>query len=205
MVFNIFKEDILKKFVYYIKFFIRIFLFLIFIILLSVFVIIGICYIDSLYNSSQGISKNPLLSTYVIVTESMIPTISINDAIVVGRVNDSMINVGDVITFSSVDRNYNGLTVTHRVVGKQLTSDGSYLYRTKGDNNVLEDSSLVEFDCIYGKVLFKIPKIGYIKNVISTPLGFILSLSIPVIIIIIYEIYRVVKTVKRRYLEIKIV
>ena len=205
MIIRTLKHGRKKNFIYYFKLIIKSCLVSVFIILLSVFAIMGICYVDSVYNESQGLSKSPLLSKYVVVTESMVPTISVNDAIVVGRVNYSNVDIGDIITFSSGDSNYNGLTITHRVVGKQLSSDGYYLYRTKGDNNILEDAALVEFDCIYGKVLFKIPKIGYIKKMVSTPLGFILSISIPVLIIVFYETYRVAKVIKQKDLEIEII
>ena len=44
---------------------------------------------DACYNSSRVISKSPLLNAYVIVTESMVPTINVNDAIIVKRVKNN--------------------------------------------------------------------------------------------------------------------
>ena len=71
------------------------------------------------------------------------PTINVNDGVVVQRVlEENSLKVGDVITFSSRDINYEGLTVTHRIVGKQIVQSGEFVYRTKGDNNNVEDSSL---------------------------------------------------------------
>ena len=52
---------------------------------------------------------------------------------------DDDLDIGDIITFSSRDQSYLGLTVTHRIVGKQLLSNGEFVFRTKGDNNVFED------------------------------------------------------------------
>ena len=187
------------------KIVLRSFLIAILVILLLIFGIIGICYVDSLYNSSKGITKEPLFGAYIVVTESMVPTINVNDAIVIKRVDATNVNIGDIITFSSTDRYYNGLTITHRVVGKKVSSEGDYIYRTKGDNNVLEDTALVDIDNVYGKVLFKIPKVGYLKKFISSPLGFVLSIIIPVLMIILYEIYRVRKVIKQRDAEIDII
>lgn len=174
-------------------------------ILLSLFGVFAICWIDSAYNSSRGISKNPLLGAYVVVTESMVPTIGVNDAIVVKRVKDNTLNIGDIITFSSNDVYYNGLTITHRVVGKLLGEDGNYLYRTKGDNNVLEDTAIVNLDSIYGKVIIRLPKIGYVYMFISSPFGLIISVVTPVILVIVYECYRIYKTMRKRYAEVEII
>lgn len=197
--------SITKKIGFYLKLGLRAMLIAVFIILLVLFGIMGICFFDSLYNSSKGISKNPLIGTYVVVTESMIPTINVNDAVIIGRVDESNVNIGDIVTFSSTDEYYNGLTITHRVVGKQLSSEGKYVYRTKGDNNSLEDTALVNIENIYGKVLFKIPKVGYLKNFISSPSGFVLSIIIPVLLIILYEIYRIRKFIKMQADEVEII
>lgn len=176
----------------------------VFFILLSVFGVIAVCWGDAVYNSSRGISKSPLLNAYVIVTESMVPTINVNDAIIVKRVKNNTLDIGDIITFSSNDIYFNGLTVTHRIVGKKLDVDGNYIYRTKGDNNSLEDTALVDLDNIYGKVVLRLPKIGYVQGFVSTPLGFVLSIIIPVLIVVYYEAWRIYKTIKQRYAEVEI-
>lgn len=93
--------------------------------LLVVFSLIITCYLgDVLINGKNG-SNSPLFSTYVIVSPSMVPTIKINDAIVVQRVDNDNYNVGDIITFASNDINYKDLMVTHRIVNKENVS-GDY-------------------------------------------------------------------------------
>lgn len=193
-----------KKVGYWTKLFLRSCLVAVFVILLSLFGIIAICFCDSLYNESKGNEKSPLLNAYVIVTESMVPTIKVNDAIVVKRVKDNAVKIGDVITFSSSDRYFSGLTITHRVIGKELNESGNYTYRTKGDNNIAADTALVNGNKIYGRVLFKIPKIGYVYNFIASPGGFIFSIIFPVLLVICYECFRIYKVFKRRYHEVEI-
>lgn len=189
---------------YYTKLFLRSCLVAVFVILLSLFGIMAVCFCDSLYNESKGNDKNPLLNAYVIVTESMVPTIKVNDAIVVSRVKNNSVKIGDVITFSSSDKYFNGLTITHRVIGKELNESGNYTYRTKGDNNIVADTALVNGNKIHGKVLFKIPKIGYIYNFISSPNGFIFSIVLPVLLVIGYECFRIYRVIKQRYHEVEI-
>lgn len=198
------QKNRVKKVEYCSKLILRSCLVAVFFILLSLFGVMAVCWGDAVYNSSKGITKSPLLNAYVIVTESMVPTINVNDAIIVKRVKNNTLDIGDIITFSSNDVYFNGLTVTHRIVGKKLDVDGNYIYRTKGDNNSLEDTALVNLNSIYGKVVLRVPKIGYIHGFVSTPLGFVLSIIIPVLMVISYEAWRIYKTIMQRYAEVEI-
>lgn len=146
---------------------------------------------DLFIHIKDGDSTNPLFSAYVIVSPSMVPTIMINDAIIVKRVDHDQYRVGDIITFNSSDSNYEGLAITHRIVNKEKRNEYSSTYTTKGDNNSVVDPATVQTDAIYGKVLFKIPKIGYVQNFLSKPSNFFLCLLVPASIFIFYDIFRV--------------
>ena len=197
-------KEKLKKINKITKILLRSCLITVFVILLSLFSFIAVCWVDSVYNSNRGISKNPLFNAYVVITESMVPTINVNDAIVVKRVENNTVDIGDIITFSSNDVYLKGLIVTHRVVGKQLDVDGNYIYRTKGDNNSLEDTALVNSDDIYGKVVIKLPKIGYVQLFVSSPFGFVVSIIVPVLLVIVYEVWRIRRVIKTEYKKIEI-
>lgn len=168
-----------------------------FVLALIAFCLIVITYLciylgDQYFGSKNGDSKLPIYSAYVIVSPSMVPTIKVNDGVVVQRVDkQGKLNIGDIITFSSRDIRYSGLTITHRIVGKQTIQNGSLVYRTKGDNNKSEDSSLVSFGDIYGKVLFKVPSVGIIYRFVTNPFGFIISIIIPIIVILVINIVKV--------------
>lgn len=175
----------------------RAFIISVIILLLILITYLVIYFGDQFLGIKTGKNRMPMFGAYVIVSPSMVPTINVNDGIVVQRVNEEVnLKVGDVITFESNDISYDGLTVTHRIVGKQLVQTGEYVYRTKGDNNVMEDSSLVKFPDIYGKVIMKIPMIGYIYNFLTTPVGFIVSIIIPVAIIIFSNVLRGIREIK---------
>ena len=159
---------------------------------LIVFTYLIIYFGDQYFGSKSGDSKLPIYSAYVIVSPSMVPTINVNDGVVVQRVDkQGNLNIGDIITFSSKDIRYSGLTITHRIVGKQTIQNGNLVYRTKGDNNKSEDSSLVSFGDIYGKVLFRVPSVGILYNFITNPFGFIISIIIPIIVILVINIVKV--------------
>jgi signal peptidase len=63
---------------------------------------------------------------------------------------------GDVIAFVA---NEQLVTVTHRVI--ETDSENRCFY-TKGDANNTPDGSPVKFENLVGKVIFKIPKAGYL-------------------------------------------
>ena len=146
---------------------------------------------DMLISAKEGNFKNPLFGAYVIVSPSMVPTIKINDAIVIKGVDNDKYEVGDIITFSSSIKNYEGEAVTHRIVGKEKKTADESVYTTKGDNNLVVDPANVKTNAIYGKVLFKVPAIGYAQSYLSKPINFFLCLLIPAIIFIVYDLSRI--------------
>ncbi len=151
---------------------------------------------DMMINNDTN--KKPLFSTYVILTPSMVPTINVNDAILVKRLDNDNYKVGDVITFYSNDINYQGLAVTHRIIEKQKISDSESVYTTKGDNNRIIDPASVKTKSIYGKVLFKIPGIGYIKKYFTKPSHYLLLLIVPATIFILYNLLKIVVLMNKR-------
>ena len=145
----------------------------------------------------KGIQKPALVSAYTIVSPSMVPNINVLDVIITTRVSDpSKIKVGDVITFNSTDYRSSGVTVTHRVKKIEKTSDGKYLFTTKGDANNTEDATRQPFSSIYGKVLLRLPKLGYIQYILSTVLGWLLLIIVPTVLIIGADIIKIIKTIK---------
>lgn len=169
----------------------------VFLIMILVFLVIIINFIDQKNNLKKGIQKQALVSAYTIVSPSMVPNINVLDVIITTRVSDpAKIKVGDVITFNSTDYRSSGVTVTHRVKKIEKTSDGKYLFTTKGDANNTEDATRQPFSSIYGKVLLRLPKLGYIQYILSTVLGWLLLIIVPTVLIIGADIIKIIKTIK---------
>ena len=166
-------------------------------IMIIVFLIFVVNFIDKQYNLKSGKNAKDLFSAYTIVSPSMVPAINVLDVVVTMRVdNPEDLKKGDIVTFNSTDYRYSGVLVTHRIVNIEKTSNGEYLYTTKGDNNNTQDSSRISFDEIYGRVLFRIPKIGYIQYYLSSILGWVAIIIVPAVMIIGYDIYKLVKTLR---------
>ena len=188
----------LQRMYYYTHFLTKSFLLAIMAIFIFVFAFLTFYFGDLMYNVKSGNYKSPLLSAYVIASPSMVPTIKVNDAVIIKRVSDDDLHVGDIITFENDELNVNGYTITHRIVGKEQADNGEYVYYTKGDNNNIEDDGIVKREDIYGKVILKIPKIGFVQNFITKPMGFLVSILVPVVLILLYELVRVLVVFKKR-------
>ena len=173
-------------------------------IMIIIFLVFVVNFIDKQYNLKSGKNKKNLFSAYTIVSPSMVPTINVLDVVVTMRVNSAeSLEKGDIITFNSTDYRYSGVLVTHRIVDIEKTTSGEYLYTTKGDNNNTQDSSRISFDEIYGRVIFRIPKIGYIQYYLSSILGWVAIIIVPAVMIIGYDIYKLVKTLRSKEDNIK--
>jgi signal peptidase len=98
-----------------------------------------------------------------VVSNSMKPTFERGDLIFVKGVDSpDQIIQGDIIVFQFPD---DPETKVHRVV-EIITQDNEVQFKTKGDNpitNPIPDSRLVKFEEVKGKVIFWVPKLGYIS------------------------------------------
>ena len=135
-----------------------------------------------------------------IVSESMEPTLEINDVVVVQKCETTQLKKGDIITFGQDEK-----TISHRIL--DITEEkGNIKIETKGDNNKVPDSDKIEPGQVYGKVLFKIPKIGTAVNYIQNARGFV---NIAIFAIIVYILVSLrdkqknARKMKRKKYEIK--
>lgn len=183
---------------FFFHFITKVFLYVIFLLLIIIFSLYILYFVDLLYNINSGEGKPPLFDVYVIVSPSMVSTINVQDGIVIHREDTASLNPGDIISFLSVDPYYRGEIITHRIIGIEKNQDGEVFYRTKGDNNNVADPFLVSEHNVYGKVIFKIPKLGVIRNFLMTYVGWIFCIAIPFLYLIIKEIIRVRKLLNRK-------
>ena len=141
----------------------------------------------------KGEEFKPKFSLYTIISPSMVPNINVYDVIFDVRVDDlTKLKEGDVITFVSSGYLNEGMTVTHRIVDI-ITTDEGLKFRTKGDNNLVPDSALVEPGNVIGKTLFKIPQLGRVQSLLATKGGWLFLVLLPALAIIIYDIIKIIK------------
>ena len=114
-----------------------------------------------------------------VLSGSMEPAIPTGSILVSRTVASDSINVGDIITFSGSGRDR---FITHRVTAIDRTN--GIVFTTKGDANNAEDPYPVPAENVVGKVLVHIPFLGFIFSFVKTPLGILLMLVIPGLLII---------------------
>ena len=129
-------------------------------------------------------TNNPF---YVVSSGSMIPTLNINDVLIVrddavgnGSTNSfTSLKVGDIIVFhrpAGQDR-----VIVHRVAEIYNNFEGERIIRTKGDAN---PSSIPGVDYpiraqqYIGKVAYVIPGVGLITKIISPPVNYVIIVVI---------------------------
>ncbi len=138
------------------------------------------------------------IRSMVVLSGSMEPNIQTGAVVYIQP--SASYGVGDIVTYNTTQ----GMTVTHRIVAERLGSEGME-YTTKGDANKTVDSQVVNQSQITGKALFSVPYLGYAINFLKTPKGFLLSIILPTLIFIGFELWaikrEIEKNIERKVLE----
>gem|GEM_PF-2696522 len=138
---------------------------------------------------------------FTVQSGSMKPTLNVGDLIIIKEMDDYYAN--DIVTFDGNLDNASQIIITHRITRSEIMGDKT-VYVTKGDYNSVEDLTKIQEKDILGKYIFKIPLIGYVINFARTPLGFILMLVVPCILIIVTEITKIRKEINLRKQAIRV-
>ncbi len=100
-----------------------------------------------------------------VITGSMTPSVNVGDLIIVSKVPVDSIKTGDIIEYRTTDK-----SIMHRVIEVEKTG-GSLQFITKGDANSAPDEAAISAQQVKGKVILKIPKLGWASIKIKSLLG----------------------------------
>jgi len=126
---------------------------------------------------------------HAVISGSMIPSLHIGDLVVVqGGLDPCEIyaapGTGDIIVFRKpTDPDE---FIVHRAVNK-VYRGSSWFFKTKGDNNLGSDPWEVPEDYVIGKLVGRVPLLGYFKIFLGTPGG--LAVIIVLILILLFMDY----------------
>lgn len=162
--------------------------------------------LDIKIRAAKGDYSAPKFNAYVVLTGSMLPKIKVYDVVVTKKTDAAELKEGDVITFASADQRFLGTIITHRIIKKNPpTETQGYTFQTQGDNNNVADSALVPENNIFGKVILKIPKLGYLQEFLASDGGWIIVILIPCLTVISYDTVKLIKGLKKKkYKNIKV-
>ncbi len=114
----------------------------------------------------------------------MEPSIMTGDIIVIHQIEKYIKN--DVVTF----QNEESRIITHRIV--EITNkSGDTFFVTKGDANRSEDEGVVSASNILGKVIYVIPKLGFLVAFSKSLPGLIMLVAVPALALIISEVIKI--------------
>ena len=143
------------------------------------------------------LSAFPLKSGYgsfIVLSGSMEPKIHAGSVVAIKTQGDYQ--VGDVITFGENTKKKK--PTTHRIIEVKRNNQDDIVYITKGDANNVADQQPVGEDEVLGKVFLSIPLIGYAVAATQKPIGFILIIVVPAVIIIYDELQNIKKEILKK-------
>ncbi len=126
----------------------------------------------------------------VVVSESMVPVLNVNDLIFYKQVDGDELQLGDIIIYKKVENNLDKLIV------HQIISIDDNVLVTKGVNNEFPDAPIITSDVV-GKYLFKIDNAGYFSSTIFGPIILILIFVVMTIIEVVLNKLRKQKTLQK--------
>jgi len=99
-------------------------------------------------------------------------------------------NVSDIITFVTANSD---TPTTHRIIATELI-EGKLHFTTKGDANDSADVGNITVDQVIGKTIFHVPYLGFLLDFARQPLGFVLLIVLPALVVISEETVNIVRS-----------
>ena len=124
---------------------------------------------------------------FTVVTGSMEPKYNIGDVLISKDVDPEAIEIGDTVSYLGAEGNFNGKIVTHEVINIEKNETGELLFHTKGIANLVQDP-IVNEKQLYGQLVYKANILSFVYKTISSKLGMLLCVILPLMVIIATEI-----------------
>ena len=120
---------------------------------------------------------------YIVLSDSMRDTFAVGDLSVSVQTDPETLEPGDIITFASIDPSNYGAVVTHKI--REITEyEGEPAFVTYGTTTGVDDSYPVPFDNVIGEYKFRLPKMGYFFEFLTTPAGYVTVILTPFLVLI---------------------
>jgi len=126
---------------------------------------------------------------HIILSDRMSPEIESGSLAFARQIETEQIVVGDIIIFRSPDDPET--LITNRVVA--VNRDEQLQFVTESDAHELEDPGPVPAENVVGRVSGSVSHIGYLLDYAQTTRGLILMIFVPGVLIIAYEVSKIIK------------
>ena len=139
----------------------------------------------------QSVSRILGYTPMTVESDSMKPTFCKGDLIFIKNCDTSKLKEGDIITFHTIIDNQYALN-THRIQ-KIDEVNGVRSYTTIGDNNNgVADQHVISDGDIVGKYVGHISNLGKVMSFLSSSMGFLIVIVLPMLLFFIYQVYNLI-------------
>ena len=140
---------------------------------------------------NQNVSNIMGYTPLVVKSDSMSPTFSAGDLIFIKKCDTSTLKEGDIICFHTIINNEYALN-THRIQ-KIDEVNGVRSYTTIGDNNNgVADQHVISDGDIVGKYVGHISNLGKVMSFLSSSMGFLIVIVLPMLLFFVYQVYNLI-------------
>lgn len=140
---------------------------------------------------NQNVSRILGYTPLVVQSDSMSPTFEKDDMIFIRKCDPADLKEGDIICFHTLIDNQYALN-THRIEKIEETMGDARSYTTRGDNNQAADQHIISDGDIVGIYVGHLPKLGKVMNFLSSSVGFLVVIVIPMLLFFIYQVYNLI-------------
>ena len=124
-------------------------------------------------------------------SDSMVPTFASGDLIFIKKCDPVTLKEGDIICFHTIIDNEYALN-THRIESIESVGDARS-YTTIGDNNNgITDQHVISDGDIVGKYVGHLAGFGKVMYFLSSSMGFLIVIILPMMLFFIYQIYHLI-------------
>ena len=117
------------------------------------------------------------LTPLIVVSGSMEPALHVGDIAVTRRVSPASLKLDDVVTYR-LGSSFN----THRIIRVEETPQGRR-FEVKGDANATPDGELVAPERVVARVVYSIPRMGFVVAFANSPAGLTLLIVGPAFVL----------------------
>ena len=132
----------------------------------------------------------------IVLSDSMKDTFAVGDLAVTKSTPAQELEAGDIVTFKSIDPANYGAVVTHKI--REITTyEGEPAFVTYGTTTGVDDAYPVPFDQVIGEYRFRLPKMGYFFEFLTSPAGYFTIILIPFLLLIGLQAVKFFKLVRQ--------
>ena len=159
------------------------------ILVIAIVVAVAATYVSFVSTSGNGVPNIFGLRLFSIQTDSMYPNLKPGDLAIGTRVEDiGELKKEDIITYWTIIDGKRVLN-THRIVEIYAgPTEGTRIFKTKGDKNVIADVQTVHESDVVAKYQFRLPGVGKVFDYLQTSTGFLLVVVVPVFLFFIFHL-----------------